>query len=455
MNGNMDLLRKKSLVLLFAYSPAGLGHLRVTDALYHGLPKGITPTLLGSQDESITMIHRITSIHPIARSLFEWAQSGQAQYFFIPLYRFFLRNNTKQIYAQINTILDQRLDPPKTLLIVATHFGLAHQIAAIKAKLMKERKVKIILAVQVTDDSPQFIWYVDGADLIFVPSERTKKILAAYGKKKKYVAVSIVVTPYPIAPALSNKLSEAKFLERQKQFSQESETKIQIAFPVSGAAVGMFFFVKLVDFLYEKSARFMFHVISKTSLYTLPYLNELMSRSYVKMHLATEDKAVVSKYEEIYKETVIGFEITKPSEQTFKALSDTTRVGGPILLFAEPVGRQEYENIDFLIRHHLVPTHSEQKFLWEHANKNLTLKESQEGLEILNKAKNWRGFVLPHHSKASANFIWWAYEQGLFTQMMKAKVEATNEDQESHELLPNGVEQFWEEVAKYAYYLKT
>ena len=172
------ILKNKETVIILAYAPAGLGHLRVTDALYHGLPKTANPLLLGSQDKSITRIHRILSIHPIFRFFFELGQSGIPQYIVTYVYRNYLWLLTKLIYQQLTTILDQRIEETKTVLIIATHFGLAHQIAAIKDKLAKERKVKIVLAVQVTDDSPQYMWYIPGADLTFVPSEYTRRELA-------------------------------------------------------------------------------------------------------------------------------------------------------------------------------------------------------------------------------------------------------------------------------------
>ncbi len=57
------VLADPSLLLIFTYAPAGLGHLRVTDALYHGLPKGVQPVILGAHDRAVGAIHRFMSIH--------------------------------------------------------------------------------------------------------------------------------------------------------------------------------------------------------------------------------------------------------------------------------------------------------------------------------------------------------------------------------------------------------
>jgi len=104
-------LSDSSLMLVFSYSPAGLGHLRVTEALYDGLPGKVTPILLGSQDKTITYIHRLVSLHPLMRSLFEWGQSqGAQEYFFTYFYRLSLRKGAKLLYKQVVTLLEQRIN---------------------------------------------------------------------------------------------------------------------------------------------------------------------------------------------------------------------------------------------------------------------------------------------------------------------------------------------------------
>src|SRR3989338_5919284 len=148
-----DCLRQDGNVLVFTYALAGLGHLRVTDALYNGLPLGSRPLALGAQDTSLTAIHRITSIHPLARSAFEWMQNGIAEEMFTSVYRYYLRSHVDLLYKQLLTLITQRYSKPKNILIVSTHFSLAHQLAVVKDRLSKEKGVEIILAVQVTDDS--------------------------------------------------------------------------------------------------------------------------------------------------------------------------------------------------------------------------------------------------------------------------------------------------------------
>ena len=55
------MLQDKNFLIIFTYAPAGLGHLRVTDALFHGLSKDIKPLILGSHDKTIAFLHQIAS----------------------------------------------------------------------------------------------------------------------------------------------------------------------------------------------------------------------------------------------------------------------------------------------------------------------------------------------------------------------------------------------------------
>jgi hypothetical protein len=448
---NNNQLSDKSLMLVFSYSPAGLGHLRVTEALYDGLPVKIEPILLGSQDKNITNLHRLVSLHPLVRSLFEWAQSrGYQEYLFTKLYRLGLHRGAQLMYKQIVTLLEQRIERPKTLLIVATHFGLAHQVSVIKEKIAKEQKIRVILVVIVTDDSPQFIWYVDRADLIFVPSSYTKRKLMAYAAKQHLNKTEVVVNPYPVNPVLKKDLSSRFWQERVLQLNPKENFPVNIVFPVSGAAVGMDFFVKLVDLLYQKNSRYLFHVVAKTSLYTLPYLNELMSRPYVQMHLANTDRETVNLYEKIYQKKCFSLEITKPSEQAFKCLIPTNKVGGSLLLFAEPVGRQEIDNLNFMVKHKFIPNLSQQRHLWSLANKNVKPESLKKKEDLWQDSRFWRGVVLPHHSINSAQFIWWCWRVGLFEKMIKSSSRLpTLARKNINETDPSGAELFWQKVNRY------
>lgn len=437
-------LTNASMLLIFTYAPAGFGHLRVTDALYHGLPTGANPVLLGAQDYSINYIHRIASNYRITRAIYEWIGKGMGENITTFLYGAFLRSRTKLLYEQLTTLIDERLKTPATVLVIATHFGLAHQIAAIKDKLAEDKKLKIILVVQVTDDSPQKMWYVPGADLTCVPSEKTKRVLEAYGRKAKLKHTDFAVNPYPISPVLAQSLTKNQYLSKQNQLDPTSTEATNLVIPISGAAVGTQYFTSLIDELYRLTHRFSLHILAKTAPFTKNFIYEMNERSFVKLTTSAVDREIIDSYENIYTHNVIALEITKPSEQAFKALISPDKKGGSILLFSEPVGRQEFDNLDFLRRHYLIPLVSEQRTLWHYAEKNIDITSDKQ---LHKEVHQWRGIFLPSDPVAAARFIKWAFDQKIFYEMLSSDLVKRKDDLNTYELSPRGVEEFWRKVA--------
>lgn len=436
---SLSALTDKSLVLVLAYSPFGLGHLRVTDALYHGLPKEVTPVLLGAQDTSLTTFYRFVSIHPITRFLMEASQYGLGEDMFTYVYRHYMHAHATLLYQQLVTILDQRIDTPKTLLIVATHFGLAHQLAKIKTRIMKEKNIKIILAVQITDDSPQHVWYVPEADIIFSPSRRTAENLLTYARVNELPLVKMIVNSYPLSPVLSSTLSAEKYKKRINQLDPKAKAEIHVAIPLSGAAVGMAYYKDLMSVLQDHTTRFAFHIVGKNAPYTKNFLEQSSTMPHVDIHISNTDKQVVAEYEAVYTKEIIALEVTKPSEQAFKALLCPNYIGGSILLFTQPVGRQEFDNLYFLQRHHLIPAPKEQAYMEEAAGRDVSLVSSDN---ILIAASHWRGVRLPKDPRKASQFIMWALKQGLFFQMeINCPKGHTSDETDIH-----GTQQFWEYV---------
>lgn len=442
MSETLSLLTQKPLLIIFTYAPAGLGHLRVTDALYHGLPVQTHSILLHSQDSSVSYLHHLTSIHPTTRAILEWLQSGKPEDLFTYGYRQFLRSRTKSLSAQIEIVLDEQMANPNTILVVATHFGLAHQLAAIKTELSRARQITIILVVQVTDDSPQHIWYVPGADLIVVPSERTKAALMDYGKTAGLPPVKFEVLPYPISPLLTGVLTDQEYEQRCQQLLGDGSADIEVAIPISGAAVGLTYFRRLMDELHQKSSLFHFQIIAKSSAYTRPFLQDMQSRTFVTLHTATTDREIVEKYEQVYQNTLVALEVTKPSEQAFKALVDPHHRGGSVLLFSQPVGRQERDNLDFLGRHQLLPTQNEQQHLWNSAIKNSPIDDQVQ------RTLRWRSMRLPDDPNSAAQYIWWCLQHGLFAQMLTSTLTPQPNDHYAFEIEPDGVYRFWQTVSQ-------
>lgn len=441
-------LQKKSVVLVFTYAPFGFGHLRVTDALYHGLPHDIAPILLGATDESLNFFYRFMSIHPITRAIMERTQVGVLENIVTRIYRKVLWSKTKLTYEQLSTIIDERIELPETVVIVATHFGFAHQLAAVKDRLEKEKKIRIYLFVQVTDDSPQHLWYVPNADLIFVPSNKTKEILQSYGKHAGLAHTQIEAIPYPITQRLTQDIASEKYNERLHQLDPKFMETVHIAIPISGAAVGMRYFTDLIDRIGKNPRSILFHVVCKSNSYTLPFLSEFLKRQNLKLDVSTRDKEVIDLYEKVYEEHVISLEVTKPSEQSFKALLDPCQVGGSIILLTSPVGKQEYDNLDFLLRHHMMPELGEQRLLYDHAKlaKPLTIERKQQ---ILQNASHWRAVCLPPNPKDAGTFILWCLQESIFAAMAKYKKYHYDTQRHANELSIHGVETFWQRIQAY------
>jgi hypothetical protein len=433
----------KNLLIIFTYAPAGLGHLRVVNTLSEGVETKGGSVLMGSYDSSIETIHKFISINHVARNIMEWVQRGTPQTLFTYFYRNYLRNSSSSLYRQVERIFDERVDIPKNVIFVCTHFGLAHQLAVIKERLEKEKDIKIKLIVQVTDDSPQYIWYVPGADLISVPSEQTKLELLKYADKSNLPLTKIVVLPYPVSRQLTELLSENRLVNRIKQLQARSEESLNIAIPVSGAAVDMGFYYSLINRLNGKYHSFNFYIVSRRVPFTKKFLDQIINYKNVTLYESKHDREVVDLYDDLYRKVVIGAEITKPSEQAFKALLSTHQVGGSILLFSKPVGRQEYDNLDFLRRHGLLFSQVEHEFLWSKSEKSESLGEN-ELMELFGDKGRIRALELPWGSENTANFIWWALKQGVLEKMMEHG--SYKDPVVHHELGSDGVKQFWRMV---------
>jgi len=374
--------------------------------------------MLGSYDRFITVVHRFFSTNLVAKWIFTVSQYGLMENFFTAIYRYLLVKSSGNIYRNLREIMANRTEVDE-IWVVATHFGMAHQIGAIKDRLIKETGIKMKLIVQVTDDTSQHIWCVRGADLTFVPSLYTKEKLEKYARKWKMNS-NFEVIPYPISPILTGNID---LFEENRQSAFLMETKpINVAVPISGAATGLPFIASLIKDLSKKANRFHFWVLTKKSMQTEVFLS--MVSKFENVHLITgrNDNEMISLYEILYQNNLIHLEITKPSEQAFKAILPPNLVGGSLLLFTNPVGRQEYENIDFLRRQGLLPG-------------------------LTNAVP--RAIRLPKDPQMAADYILWGLNSGLFTKMSAGDFKFSSESIKSGEVGPDGAADFWKMTKQY------
>ncbi len=434
-----SLLTSPSTIIVFGQALAGLGHLRVTDAVYHGLPKGTKAAILGSQDKGLKVFHSFVSIHPVTRAIFEWAQYGWREDVFTAIYRAWLRSHTQLLEEQLLTILAQHPEHPKTILAIATHMGLAQQFAAIKESFSKRHNVQMIVVAVVTDDAPLKIWAAGGADLIFVPSKRTKHILEQYHARQRALPPSrYVVAPYMVHPGLDKALPKEAYESRREQLKPSAKAQINIAIPISGAAVQMDFFETYMAGLERLNAAH-FYIVSKDMPSTTEFLSRVRVKANVTLFSSPSDREVVDMYELLYRKYTISLELTKPSEQAFKALVDPTKRGGSLLLFTDPVGRQEWDNLNFLERHGLIPPHAGSKMHWEFRDGRVAPDR-----EWVEDARRWRGLRLPSDPVQAANFTLWCLQHGIFASMVNF-----SGYRRDPELGSNGVKIFWKTMEGY------
>lgn len=277
-----------------------------------------------------------------------------------------------------------------------------------------------------------------------MPSQHTADRLYAFAKSRNLLPVPLEVLPYPVSPLFAQPLTFGKMRERTAQLNPGLLTSIHLAIPISGAAVGTEHFTRLIDALHKRSARFIFHVVSKSAPFTQTFLHQMMERPFVRLRVSALDREIVNQYEQLYRDEVISLEITKPSEQAFKALLTPRQVGGSVLLFSSPVGRQEYDNLDFLARHQLTPSISVERRLFQMASQAATGFLRQD-VSIRRQARQWRGLKLPSDPIEAAQFIWWCMREGVFAAMADAS--DSPKEQPNIEIRSDGVRLFWERAA--------
>ncbi|CAN5330880.1 hypothetical protein BH10PAT1_BH10PAT1_0110 [soil metagenome] len=416
-------------LFVFTTSPAGLGHIRVMDAIKDGKPNGITTVDIGIVDLKANRVHDLGSRVTFFRKLTEFYQTNPlAESFVTQIYTKFLRRHTQEVVKNFRNIAKEYSNY-KTWVVISTHFALAHTISAAKEKLEKELGIKIITCVVVTDDSPQKIWAVKNSNLTFVASEQTKISLSKFFPKDQQDSVKAI--SFPIAQRLSQNMTTSEFQFVINQTDPKQDKKIQIEIPISGAAVQLTFFQKFIEKLSREN--YLFTVIGQESMLTKKFFDDIQRLPRVQISVGKDSWQTVKFYESMfYQANRPSIEITKPSEQTFKAILNPRQRGGVILLLTPPIGRQEYDNLNFLTRNGLMPTEIEGNQLF--VDSDLT--------KWIPKAKTWRAIKLPDDPIAAADFVKKLKANGIFYAMLSAVIP------DKPELKDNGVQMIWNEIEK-------
>jgi len=171
-------------------------------------------------------------------------------------------------------------------------------------------------------------------------------------------------------------------------------------------------------------------------------LNWCMGQAGVEVISSTKDQDVVEMYQREYEYEVFGAEVTKPSEQAFKALMTPRQRGGSVMLFSPPVGRQEKDNIAFMRRHRLIPSVDDQARINEWGLRGNRLHITKT---LLERARFWRGIMLPENGTEAGIFIMRLIEAGVIASMVRfgGFIEGHNE------IRSDGVEEIWRYLKSY------
>ncbi len=399
------------------------------DAIKDGVPKTVVSYDLGIENIKASKIHEIGSrILPFIK-LTEFYQTNPiAEFIVTRAYTRYLRRHNKGILEEFKK-LKEKFPDKKKWVVISTHFALAHSISAVKKQLEEELDIKIYLCVVVTDDSPQRVWVVDGSDRTFVASEKTRTDLAKYFPKDRQDSVKTISFPISERLAQNLALNELQFVIDQLDPKKVMPTQIEI--PISGAAVQLDFFENFINDLCRNN--FEFTVIGQESSLTAAFFNKIRGFPRVQVSIGINPWQTVDLYESLfYQASRPAIEITKPSEQAFKAILTPRQRGGVILLLTGPVGRQEYDNLNFLIRNKLMPSEVEQKQLFVETDFS----------KWIAPAAHWRALRLPDDAMIASNFVKKLKETGIFYSMLSFVPE------EKPELMSNGVAKIWEEIGK-------
>jgi hypothetical protein len=422
---------------IFAFSSTGFGHLRVVRALQQSMPKIYgQPYYLGEHDDLAEYMHKITS-SGLGTIALKFTQYGIGEELYTYFYTQFLQSTAAEIFLQLETIVDQQVVKPAAIVIVAAHFGLAHKISAIKADFFKKIGIRIILVVQVTDATSQLLWYVPKADIMLVPSYKVLNDFKQYERQNSIKPVRMFVNAYPVSNLLAQTMPLSQYKERFYALKPASKHYAIIAIPISGASVGLRYLSSLIKLLQKLSPYYKYRIVIKESGATKGFITNLQADTLVSIDKHEKSSEVVALYDRLYEKHIIALEITKPSEQAFKCLLSTDSRGGCILLFTNPVGRQEEDNIYFLQTHHLIPSNAEHELLLRYAFLN-----KEPTTDILEKAKYWRGICLPSDPLEAGRFIAYLHEKGVFLHMLYSKRHTYTK-----EINPHGTLTFWEQVS--------
>lgn len=424
-------------IIVFTTSPTGLGHIRVTNSLIDGLPKATPYHIIGIQDPAIEGVYRLISTNTFLRESMEFFQTNEvAEKLQTKLFTLYEHNNIERTKTELENIIKKN-PQAKKIVIVSTHAQLARRIQKIID--LKLIPLPIFHTVIVTDDSPQRLWAVC-ASLVVVPSQKTMEKLSQLFVCDRLHKGEIIVAPYPINPALTQILTPSGTRDRFEQLCATCNESTRVCIPVSGAAVQLDYMETLIHNLIAtngKTIRFSFDVVTKSAPYTKKFIQTVKQYPEVTIYKGQSNAETVEQYDKLYQSPhPPSIEITKPSEQCFKVQAQPNLKGGVIMLLTQPVGRQEYDNLDYLERFGFLPTRQIHSQLWYQLEHNIPITNFEQ-------FQHYRALMLPSNPKRAAQLI----KQGLVKKLFETMYNYQPYE-ENYQISPFGVEKIWQLISE-------
>ena len=329
-------------IYVFPTISTGLGHLRVTSAIIDSSPDGASLYLFDTKSKAASYLHLLTSRNPLLRRVLLWTQNGVPELVFTLIYKYVLCKSSQSMAKRLGSYI--RKLPKGDIELVCTHFGIAHQVSHQKDYLEKFTGRKVKVTTVVTDDSPQLLWAVE-CDLLVAPSLKTANKLEKNLSRGK---TKVVVCDYPLSPWIKVGLTAKERVLRFEQLIFKREVNVLI--PISGAAVHLDWYRSFIESVEKLNLSAKFYIVSRSGKSTKLFLDWAKDRPDCQVYSDKSDWEVIKIYNRLIHENVFACEITKPSEHTFKSILSINQRGGMPMLFASPVGRQEYDNLDFVKR---------------------------------------------------------------------------------------------------------
>src|SRR5579859_5055265 len=117
------------------------------DAIKDGKPYGIDSVDIGIVNIKANRIHDLGSRIPAFVKLTEFYQTNPfAEWLVTKFYTLYLRRHTQGVIKEFETI-KTKYPLKKELVVISTHFALAHSISAVKEELQRKLQIKIYLCV--------------------------------------------------------------------------------------------------------------------------------------------------------------------------------------------------------------------------------------------------------------------------------------------------------------------